>query len=432
MYIVKEKKNKAAEQARKEREKNAAERAAKVAGNRERNRQLAQERARREAAQKAARQVEETKKHQEEERETVQRSERKNELQGRRTHMNELLNEFIAKCKDINQKQTTFNQEFVQYVLDGKHSEGVWGETMDFNFWKAVLEKQKISLLPPEISAYATKKEQSELGENLNNWIKLHPNNFSGSKATRESYVWDLFINIADDFFHGEDTPYTGPISNEDAYEDEEQDYVTKYSGKVDDDEEMENMDRTFLERFYRHIHSANATFHSNMAYAVNKYVKATVKIEDGMTTEEKDDRIQMRREILKIMGLHSYPACLPDTIQAKFTGWVEAAVSTALKNERYEIPHDLYNDHEAIAVFKSIVDITRKSFLKKKKWVVVGLDPDAKPIIHLPKQPILWGSKISPISYHRYLVDSSVPAPVLNTALRGSRRWLISENVNW
>lgn len=31
-----------------------------------------------------------------------------------------------------------------------------------------------------------------------------------------------------------------------------------------------------------------------------------------------------------------------------------------------------------------------------------------------------------------RYLVDPSVPAPVLSTALKGSRRWLISENVNW
>ena len=31
-----------------------------------------------------------------------------------------------------------------------------------------------------------------------------------------------------------------------------------------------------------------------------------------------------------------------------------------------------------------------------------------------------------------RYLVDPSVPTPVLNTALKGSRRWLISENVNW
>lgn len=335
-----------------------------------------------------------------------------------------VLDFFKKSCHDFNKMQCKFNLEVLMKLPNETNS-----DSDGYDLWEEILAKTENSerlkkQIYDNIAQYGQDIDQgkveskilvkSEFGEatlfsdNLLQWMQ-------SSRLDRERFAWHLF-----------DPKYQENVTDN---ENKKVDTVVEEL-KKNKSKENEEIWRKYL----RILHSAVAKFHSNMAFAINYYVQNAVSISANLEETERNQRIDIRRQIFKEFGLHLYPACLPEKIQSNFKNWAEHAINLALSGKKYKIPKGLYNDHEAIAVFKSLVDITvehlRRSSRGDAGWVSRTVNGDGRPKTSFDKDPVRWGAQIT--TNNHFLVDPNVPAPVLNTALKGSRRWLISENVNW
>ena len=335
----------------------------------------------------------------------------------------QVLDFFEKSCRDFNKMQCKFNLEVLMLLPNHTNS-----PNEGYDLWKEILAKTEKSeslkkQIYDNIAQYGQDIDQGKVispvlvkseipeatlfSDNLLQWMQ-------SSRLDRERFAWHLF---------------------DPKYQENSTDNENKNVNKMVEElrKNKSKKKEEIWRKYLRILHSAVAKFHSNMAFAINYYVQNAVSISANLEETERNQRTDMRRQIFEEFGLHLYPACLPEKIQSNFKNWAVQAINLALSGKKYKIPKGLYNDHEAIAVFKSLVDITAKHLRRSRGdagWVSRTFNGDGKPNIRFKKDPIRWGAQVT--TNNHFLVDPSVPAPVLSTALKGSRRWLISENVNW
>ena len=344
----------------------------------------------------------------------------------REKNMNELLQKFKDECHKQNRLQQDFNKVYFSEVPFNKGRNWSEMDDSDLRWQEDELYEKIMAKKESKFGEYGKfDDEKKEMATTLHKWL-----NSNLETNEREELVWDHFILIADLILGGENTPYTGPAKDENAYEADKQAYVVKYSG---DPTHTRKEDRKWLKRFYGILHGQNTVFHANIASSVIEYVEGTVPITGDK--QQVDRGIELRKKMFQKIGLQSYPACLPEGfIRDHFKVWSQHAVDIAMSGKAYTVPKYLHDDHEAMAAFTALVNITAKHLRRSSRgdagWVSRTVNGDGRPKTRFDKDPVRWGAQIT--TNNHFLVDPSVPAPVLNTALKGSRRWLISENVNW
>jgi len=376
-------------------------------------------------AKAADKKAEEMKAKAEKEANAKKRADEKKARQIRETNMNQLLEKFRDECHKQNRLQQDFNKVYLSEVSLKKNyadiASGGVGSWQEEELYEKIMAKKESKF--GEYSKFDDEKK--EMATILHKWLR---SNLDTNE--REELIWDHFILIADSILWRQNTPYTGPSKDENAYEADKQAYIVKYSG---DPTDTRKEDRKWLKRFYGILHGQNMVFHSNIASSVIEYVERIVPITGDK--QQVDRGIELRRKMFQKLGLQSYPACLPEGfIRDHFKVWSQHAVDIAMSGKAYTVPKYLHDDHEAMAAFTALVNITVKHLRRSSRgdagWVSRTLNGDGRPKTRFKKDPIRWGAQIT--TNNHFLVDPSVPAPVLNTALRGSRRWMISENVNW
>ena len=376
-------------------------------------------------AKAADKKAEEMKAKAEREANAKKRADEKKARQIRETNMNRLLEKFKDECHKQNRLQQDFNKVYFSEVPFNKGRN--WSEITSgkLRWQEDELYEEIMAKKESKFGEYGKFDDaEKEMATTLHKWL-----NSNLETNEREELVWDHFILIADYILGGENTPYTCPRKDENAYEADKQAYVVKYSG---DPTHTRKEDRKWLKRFYGILHGQNMVFHANIASSVIEYVEGTVPITGDK--QQVDRGIELRKKLFQKIGLQSYPACLPEGfIRDHFKVWSQHAVDIAMSGKAYTVPKYLYDDHEAMAAFTALVNITAKHLRRSRGdagWVSRTFNGDGRPKTRFKKDPIRWGAQVS--TNNQFLVDPSVPAPVLSTALKGSRRWLISENVNW